>query len=120
MRDLVTFFIRYREITDPQAFENIELKKKLRYLEACLASKTPINEAEYAFTDQTPLKLYDCIIPSLKEHRKVKVDPTKSFLYVFDDNQAKAQVLAIKRELKQMNYSKIVYEKMRAERIATQ
>ena len=51
MRDIVTFFIRYREITDPQAFENIELKKKLRYLESCYASKTPVNEAEFAFTD---------------------------------------------------------------------
>ena len=51
MRDIVTFFIRYREITDPQAFENIELKKKLRYLESCYASKTPVNEAEFAFVD---------------------------------------------------------------------
>ena len=51
MRDIVTFFIRYREITDSQAFENIELKKKLRYVESCYASKTPVNEAEFVFTD---------------------------------------------------------------------
>ena len=90
MRDLVVFFIRYREITDPQAFDNIELKKKHFYLERSLAEKTPVNEAEFAFAEQTPLKLYDCIIPRLKEHRKVKVDPMKSFMHVFDDNQAKA------------------------------
>ena len=32
-------------------------------LENAIAQKSPVNEAEYAFDDRTPLSLYDCMIP---------------------------------------------------------
>ena len=33
MKKIVTFFLRYREITDAEAFENVALKKKIAYVE---------------------------------------------------------------------------------------
>ena len=30
--------------------------------------KAPTNEAAYAFHDQSPLKLYDCLIPKIRDH----------------------------------------------------
>ena len=35
--------------------------------------KTPVCEAEHALEDRSPLDLYNCLIPKLKEHRRFKV-----------------------------------------------
>ena len=37
--------------------------------------KGPALEAEYAFDDRIALKLYDCLIPRLREHQKFKIRP---------------------------------------------
>ena len=35
----------------------------MKKLEERLALKTPVLEAEFAIDDQTPLVLYDCLVP---------------------------------------------------------
>ena len=35
--------------------------------------KSPALEAEYAHDDRTSLGLYDCLVPRLREHRKLKI-----------------------------------------------
>ena len=40
--------------------------------ESALALRNPIYEAEYSLEEKNPLKLYDCFVPHLEEHRKVK------------------------------------------------
>ena len=37
----------------------------------CLRS--PAHEAEFVFDNRSALGLYDCVIPQLKEHRKLEV-----------------------------------------------
>ena len=62
-----------------------ELNKKnkmnnhLGYLEQCFALKTPIMEAEYALDERSPLSLYDCLVPTLKEHRRFKINLNDKF-----------------------------------------
>lgn len=90
MRTIVRFFIRYRKLTDDQIVENIYLKKKVLLLENAVSQKSPVNEAEYAFDDNTPFSLYDCVIPKLKEHRALKFDPRTELVQVYNDNIAKA------------------------------
>lgn len=69
--------------------------------------KTPVNEAEFAFDDRTPLSLYDCALPKLKQHRKRKFDPRKFLMYALDDNEAKARVVAIERETQQFKLHEV-------------
>ena len=39
------------------------------------ALKNQIYEAEYQTSEDNPLKLFDCLVPKLKEHRKAKNEP---------------------------------------------
>ena len=41
-------------------------------VEIALALKNPTLEAEYQLSDETPLKLYDCLVPKLKEFLRAK------------------------------------------------
>ena len=72
----------------------------MTYMERCYAEKSPINEIEFAFDDRTPLQLYDCLMPRLKEHRAKQFDSRSIIINVLNDNQAKAQLKAIEREMK--------------------
>ena len=40
--------------------------------ENALALQNPIYEAEYALDKNNPLKFFDCFVPELEEHRKIK------------------------------------------------
>ena len=71
---------------------------------------SPVNEAQFAFDERTPLSLYDSVLPRLKEHRKLIVDTSQFEQAVFDDNKAKAQVLAIEREIEELQTNKIKEE----------
>ena len=48
-------------------------------LEERIAIKSPTLEAEMAIDDQTPLILYDCLIPKLKEHRRFRITQDSEF-----------------------------------------
>jgi len=43
-------------------------------LEKCLAQKNPVMEAEFALDETSALSLYDCLIPTLKEHQRIKIN----------------------------------------------
>ena len=45
----------------------------MKTLENMISLKTPICEAEYALEEKSPLDLYNCLIPKLKEHRRFKL-----------------------------------------------
>ena len=51
----------------------------MAYLELYAAQRTPVMEAEHALDEQTPLKLYDCLVPMLKEHRRFKINLSDKF-----------------------------------------
>ena len=82
------------------------------YMERCYAEKSPINEVEFAFDDRTPLQLYDCLIPRLKEHRTKQFDSRNIIMNVLNDNEAKARVLAIEREMKTLKLNKVEKENL--------
>ena len=48
-------------------------------LEGALALKTPVTEAEYAIDERSQLSLYDCLVPTIKEHRRFKVQKDEKF-----------------------------------------
>ena len=45
--------------------------KKWRIAEHLSSLKTPVMEAEFAIDERSALSLYDCIVPRLKEHRRL-------------------------------------------------
>lgn len=45
----------------------------VKNLEAMLALKGPVMEAEYAIDERTSLVLYDCLKPMIKENRRFKI-----------------------------------------------
>ena len=42
-----------------------------------MVQRFPVDEAKYAMDDLTPLRLYNCMVPTLKEHRLLKPDLNK-------------------------------------------
>ena len=40
--------------------------------ESVFATKSPINEAQFALDKNNPLKLFDCMVPQMEEHIKRK------------------------------------------------
>ena len=70
MHKLCRTFQQYRMLTDGEIDDKGLLLIKLRNLESMLAQKSPVNEAEYAWDERTPLILYDCLTPKVKEFRK--------------------------------------------------
>ena len=49
------------------------MSKAVVILEERLAIKSPTLDAEFAIDDQTPLSLYDCLIPKIKEQRRFRI-----------------------------------------------
>ena len=43
--------------------------------ERAYALKTPVMEAEFAHDERSALSLYDCLIPRIREHRRLKIQP---------------------------------------------
>ena len=106
MRKVITIFDKFRIVAHAEHKENITLRQKLQQCQLALANKSPVNEAEYAFDERTPLSLYDSFIPQLREHRKFKFDTSQFMQEVVDDYQTKAQELAIDREIKEFELNK--------------
>ena len=51
----------------------------MAFLEQCVALKTPVMEAEFALDERSQLSLYDCLVPTLKEHRRFKINLQDNF-----------------------------------------
>ena len=52
-----------------------ETRERMLIAEQISALKNQIYEAEYATNEKYALKLYDCLVPKLKEHRKARKEP---------------------------------------------
>ena len=81
-------------------------------LEGILALKTPVLEAENAIDDRTPLSLYDCLIPKLKEHRRFKLTKDSEFSIADFNAQLKARQIEQNLEKKQLPVALIENEMM--------
>ena len=78
-QNLVKQFIDYKHRSQKILTENNKLTKKIAFLELAYVEKTPVMEAEYALDERTALSLYDCLTPTLKEHRRFKINIEDKF-----------------------------------------
>ena len=100
MRLILFHFNDYRVAAEPKFEEVRSLKQKLRDAELAFAGKSPVNEAEYAFDECSPLILYDCLIPKLKEHTKFKSETSNIYTRgLVEDYEAKKQVLLLQKQI---------------------
>jgi len=77
--NLVTQFLDFKERTLVRIEKNNVLENRVAFLETCYAMKTPVMEAEFALDERSPLSLYDCLVPVLKEHRRFKINLRDKF-----------------------------------------
>ena len=69
---IVRQFLAYKERTEQKLLDLDESKSKMIDAEIALAQRNPLYEAEYKLDEDNPLKLFDCFVPSLEEHRLMK------------------------------------------------
>ena len=86
-------FVDFKQRTNETYKKAEEVLKNAHVLEEILALKTPVMEAEHAIDDRTPLSLYDCLIPKLKEHRRFKIVKDSKFSIADFNAQLKAREL---------------------------
>ena len=55
--------------------ERHQLHENWIMFESAYAQMSPALEAEFAHDERSPLMLYDCLIPRLREHRRLRVRP---------------------------------------------
>ena len=67
-------FLSYKERSESKLKLFDDMKEKLTVAEALLSQRFPVDEANYGIDDLTPLRLYNCMVPTLKEHRLIKPD----------------------------------------------
>ena len=65
-------------------------------------------EVEYAYDERTALSLYDCLVPKLKEHRRL-IRP-KDYIQTIYDYQAKQQASHYEYELEKKRMPKLLHE----------
>ena len=54
--------------------ESDSYKNNYKNLELTVAHKMPCFEAEYGLSEATPLSMYNCLVPRIKEHKYVTCD----------------------------------------------
>ena len=84
---MINVVLKVREDLDKLIVERDRLKL---LFEVFIAMKMPALEAEFAHDEKSPLSLYDCLVPHLREHRKLIIWPEiSSSKSLFDDESAK-------------------------------
>ena len=67
--------------------------------ERAYAMKSPVMEAEYAHDERSALGLYDCLIPTLREHRQLMIRPELyASKYMITDLKAKKSIMEIEEK----------------------
>ena len=56
-----------------------DMVEKVKMLEMALAQKTPVMQAEHVIDDTNLFSTFDCLIPKIKEHRRVKLLKDSTF-----------------------------------------
>ena len=72
-RKVIKQFINFRNRSEADLKRAEQLRVEVTVLEQRLAMRSPTHEAEFALDERTPLSLYDCLTPKLKEHRRFKI-----------------------------------------------
>ena len=67
---MVKQFIVHKEKTFSRVAECAWYQENVKILELTLARKMPVYEAEYGISETTPLRLYDSLVPRIKQHKK--------------------------------------------------
>ena len=89
----------YREESQKKIDERDFLYDRWHLFEQAYCLRSPALEAEFVFDNRSALGLYDCVVPQLKEHRKLEVTQdliAKSSLV--DDLKMKKEVYALEKE----------------------
>lgn len=68
-KGVIKSFIEYMQQNDKLIAERDVLLEQWAIFEKAYMLKTPVLEVEFAHDDRSPLSLYDCLIPKLREHR---------------------------------------------------
>lgn len=71
--------MNFKDRSDEKIKKADNLISQMALLELALASKTPVMDAEYAIDDRTPLSLYDCLVPKIKENRRFRIQKDDKF-----------------------------------------
>ena len=103
-RDFLHHLVRNDELVKERDF----IYEKWLACEQALAMKTPVREAEYALDERTPLHLYDCLLPLIKENRKFSIELGAALS--IDDFKAQQQVKQLEYELSKKRVPKLVEE----------
>ena len=78
------------------------------YLEQMVALKSPCMQAEHVIDDASALSLYDCLIPKIREHRRLKV--FRDSPYSVEDFRAQLKVRQLEAEIQQSQLPEKVKE----------
>ena len=72
--------------------------------EKAYALRTPVCEVEFAMDERSPLQLYDCLVPKLREHRKLHI-PFELYTnkQMIDDLKAKKHITEIESKKHKYN-----------------
>ena len=63
-------FLEHKRRNEKMIAEREVILKHWKQTEFLLALKGPVHEAEFAIEEKSPLVLYDCLIPTLRENRR--------------------------------------------------
>lgn len=94
---ILSQFILYKRKTNSRLDESEWYKENVKVLEMTLARKIPVFESEYGMSETTPLRLYDCLVPRIKEHRTHYYDIKKDLK--MEDLHLKLKIKHIEQEL---------------------
>ena len=111
-------FIEFKGRYERMMAERDTILKNWQIAEILLAQKSPVFEAEYAIEPRTPLRLYDCLVPTLKEHRRFTLKKFEKFSV--EDMVAKKTAQQLDWQLAQMRQPALIKENdMLKGRVAT-
>ena len=89
-------------------YERDILLENWRTTEAALCMKSPVCEVEFAHDDRTALSLYDCLVPKLREQRRLNLG--KDYQLTVSDIRVQQHVMQLEYNLAQKNVPKLKEE----------
>ena len=70
---MIKNFLDFKTRSEKMQYERDILLENWRTTEAALCMKSPVCEVEFAHDDRTALSLYDCLVPKLREQRRLNL-----------------------------------------------
>ena len=72
---------------------------------------SPVLEAEYAHDERNPLNLYDCLVPRLREYRRLKVQPEFQHIDLVNDIKTREHIREMELQLELVSQPRIEAER---------